>query len=418
MTHTTPDHFLTRYADLIVRVGLNLQPGQRLLISAGGTVGDVAPLVRAVAAVAYGAGARFVDILWGDEHVTLARLQHADPETLTNYPDWQVALLTDYAEKGDAILSITAANPDYLDGQNPEHVALLRRVAGQHNAPYRRAMAHNHSNWCVVGAAAPGWAAKVFPDVAGSEAQLARLWDAIFAMCRLDQPDPVAAWQAHIGRIRARVDYLTARQYDAVRLTGPGTDLTVGLVPGHLWEGAQSATTGGVRFTPNLPTEEMFTIPHRLRVDGTVRASLPLSLSGTLIDDFALRFEAGRVVDVTARKGEHALRRLVETDDGAARLGELALVPASSPIAQTGRLFYNTLYDENAACHIALGQAYRINLPDGATLSEEAFAAVGGNNSLVHVDFMIGSAAVDVDGIRADGSAEPLMRAGEWAFSV
>lgn len=416
MTPFTPnEHHFQRYADLLIRVGLNLQPGQNLLIKAFGSGLAIAPLVRAAVRSAYQAGARYVDVDWSDEALDLIRLQHADPATFDVYPDWRVLPFTQHAENGDAILSLTAATPGYLDGQNPEHLATLRRVAAEHTAPYRAAMGRNRATWCVAAAAVPGWAAKVFPDLAAEE-QLGRLWEAIFAMVRLDQPDPIAAWQAHITALAARSNYLTTKQYRALHFRAPGTDLRVGLPAGHLWEGGAATTEGGLTFTPNMPTEEVFTMPHRLQVDGTVRATLPLNLNGELIDGFALRFADGRVVAAHAERGEAALQRLLETDDGARRLGEVALVTADSPIAQTGRLFYNTLFDENAASHLALGRAYRINLPGGADLSDEAFTAAGGNLSLIHTDFMIGSAAMDVDGLCDDGSAEPIMRSGRWAF--
>jgi aminopeptidase len=406
---------MSRYADLLIGTGVNLREGQRLIVRGEGSLIQVAPLVRAVVARAYRQGARYVDVIWTDEGVTRARLQHAREETLTEYPGWLVALLTDYAENGDALLSLVSADPFAMADQSPDRLATVRRVAAQHAAPFRTAMSKNHTNWCAAAAAVPGWADHVFPDLPADE-RTAALWDAIFRIVRLDQPDPAAAWQQHIDDIRRRRHVLNARQYDALHFRAPGTDLRVGLPAGHLWEGAQSTTTHGITFTPNMPTEELFTLPHRLRVDGTVTASMPLSMGGSVIDRFHMRFEAGRVVEAHAEVGEHALRHLLETDEGAGRLGEVALVSADSPIARSGRLFYNTLFDENAACHIALGRAYHYNLPNGEQLSDAEFTAAGGNLSLIHVDFMIGSEQIDVDGVHADGSAEPLMRNGLWAF--
>jgi aminopeptidase len=244
--------------------------------------------------------------------------------------------------------------------------------------------------------------------------QMPRLWDAINRLCRLDRPDPIAAWETHLSDLAARTDCLNRKQYSALRYTGPGTSLTIGLPPGHLWVGGRSSNAAGFQFAPNLPTEEVFTMPHKDRVNGTVRSTKPLSYGGTLIEGFSLRFVDGRVVDVKADRGESVLRTLIAMDPGAARLGELALVPHSSPISQTGRLFYNTLFDENAASHVALGAAYKFTLRGGETMSEDAFEAAGGNRSAAHVDFMIGSGDLDVAGVLPDGAVEPVMRRGEW----
>jgi aminopeptidase len=287
----------------------------------------------------------------------------------------------------------------------------------KHARPYRAAFGRNASNWLVIAAAVPAWAAKVFPDVA-AEAQEARLWDAIFKACRLDQVDPVAAWQEHIRHLLARSQYLTQKQYAALRFTAPGTDLTLGLPRGHVWKAGRSTSQGSIPFTANLPTEEVFTLPHKDRAEGVVTASMPFSYGGTLIENMSLTFQAGRVVRAAADKGEAAVRSLLATDEGAGRLGEVALVPHGSPIAQSGVLFYNTLLDENAATHLALGRAYSFTLQGGEAMTDDEFAAAGANLSLTHVDFMIGSAGMDVDGLAGDGAAEPVMRGGEWAFEV
>jgi aminopeptidase len=253
----------------------------------------------------------------------------------------------------------------------------------------------------------------VFPDLPPAQ-QMDALWAAIGRLCRLDHPDPIAAWETHLAELAARTAHLNAKQYTALRYTGPGTRLTIGLPPGHVWVGGRSSSASGIRFAPNLPTEEVFTMPHRDRVDGTVRSTKPLSYGGTLIDGFSVTFAEGRVVDVTAEQGGDVLRRLVTMDGGASRLGELALVPHNSPVAQSGVLFYNTLFDENAASHVALGAAYKFTLRGGETMSDEEFEHAGGNRSATHVDFMIGSPELDVDGVRADGSVEPVMRRGDW----
>jgi aminopeptidase len=254
----------------------------------------------------------------------------------------------------------------------------------------------------------------VFPALPPPQ-QLSRLWETIVRLCRLDAPDPLAEWQAHIASLAARADDLNRKQYAALRYTGPGTALTIGLPKGHVWISARSESRNGIAFTANIPTEEVFTLPHKDRVDGVVRSTKPLSYGGQLIENFSLEFANGRAVNVTAERGDAVLRQLVETDAGAARLGEIALVPHNSPISQSGLLFYNTLFDENAASHVALGSAYKFTMAGGEGMDDALFESAGGNRSATHVDFMIGSSELDVDGITADGRSEPLMRGGEWA---
>jgi aminopeptidase len=268
-----------------------------------------------------------------------------------------------------------------------------------------------------VASAAPAWAAKIFPDLKPEEAE-EKLWRAIFETTRATEPDPIAAWETHIRNLRKRADYMQARQYSALHYKSPTTDFTLGLPQGHKWVSARSLAENGVDFTANMPTEEIFTLPDRQRADGVVTATFPLSYGGSLIEDFTVTFENGKVVKVTAKKNEAILRKLVDTDEGSTRLGEVALVPASSPIASRGHLFYNTLFDENASCHIAIGRAYRFTLTGGEELTDEEFHAAGGNTSITHVDFMIGSPQMDIDGIQADGTREPVMRSGEWAFEA
>jgi aminopeptidase len=275
----------------------------------------------------------------------------------------------------------------------------------------------NAINWCVVAAASPAWAAKIFPNLKPKEAE-EKLWQAIFETTRATLPNPTEAWVEHIQNLKKRSNYMQSKNYTALHYQSPGTDFTLGLPRGHKWISAQSLAENGVVFTANMPTEETFTLPDRHRADGTITATFPLSYGGTLIEDFSVTFENGRIVKVNAKKNEAILQKLIDTDEGSKRLGEVALVPASSPIARRGHLFYNTLFDENASCHIAIGRAYRFTLTGGEELNDEEFVAAGGNVSLNHVDFMIGSSQMDIDGIREDGSREPVMRQGEWAFDV
>lgn len=409
---------LEAYGDLAVRVGLNLQAGQRLFIlgplAIGGASLESAPLVRRIAASAYGAGASLVEVLWGDERLHLERFRHAPRESFGECSQWFPRALVEHVEGGGAVISVSANDPDLVQGQPADLVSAVQQATARAVRPFRELIARNETNWTVVAAAAPGWAAKVFPGETPDIA-MARLWESIARFCRLDRDNPVEAWREHLVALAARRDFLNARRYAALRYRAPGTDLTIGLPTNHQWTSGQSVDKRGHHFTANLPTEEVFTMPHKDQVDGTVRSTKPLSYGGALVEDFELSFEAGRVVRVAASRGQDVLQRLVDTDPGAARLGEVALVPQGSPIARSALLFYNTLFDENAASHVALGAAYRFTMTGGEALSDEDFEQAGGNRSAIHVDFMIGSAALDIDGVGADGAAEALMRGGEWA---
>jgi len=304
-------------------------------------------------------------------------------------------------------------DPSLLAGQDPALVARANRARAQAYRPALELITTSAINWSLVPYASPAWARAMFPELPEAEA-VEKLWAAIFAATRVDQPDPVAAWAAHNATLQARRDKLNAKRYAALRFRGPGTDLTVGLADEHAWMGGQSAALNGITGNPNIPTEEVFTTPHAARTQGHVAATKPLAYQGTLIRDIRVRFENGVIVEAQASTGQEVLERMIGSDEGARRLGEVALVPASSPISRSGLLFLNTLFDENAASHIALGQAYSKCFTDGDTITPEQFTARGGNSSLIHVDWMIGSAEVDVDGMAPDGTAEPVMRAGEW----
>ena len=411
------DQTLQKYGELAVRVALNLQPGQRLLIvgqlANGGTSLEAAPLVRAVTESAYKAGARFVETLWGDEALQLARFRYAPRDSFDQFSSWFPRALNDHVHEGHAILSIFANDPDLLKGQPPELVGAVQKTVSKAVRPFRELVSRNGTNWSVIAAASAGWAARVFPGLPPAQ-QMDALWKAIARLVRLDQADPVAAWEQHLAALAARRDFLNERQYSALKYKGPGTDLTLGLAPGHVWVSGRSRSQQGITFAPNLPTEEVFTMPHKARVDGTVRTTKPLSYGGTLIENFTMTFEGGRVVSATAGRGEKVLRELLDTDAGASRLGEVALVPHNSPVAQSGLLFYNTLFDENAASHVALGSAYKFTVAGGEGMTDDQFEEAGGNRSVTHVDFMIGSPDLDIDGVLADGSVEPLMRNGDW----
>ena len=406
------------YGQLAVKVGLNLRAGQRLLIigpvASGGVSLEAAPLVRQIATSAYQAGASLVETIWGDEAIQMARFRNAPRDSFGEFSTWLPKALLEHAEGGHAIISVYANDPDQLKDEPPELVSAVQAAVSKSVRPFRELISKNQTNWSVVAAAGAGWAARVFPQLPVDQ-QVPRLWEAICRLCRLDRPDPVAAWEEHLLALAKRRDFLNAKRYSALKYTGPGTSLTIGLPDGHQWVAGRSESRSGIAFAPNLPTEEVFTMPHKDRVDGVVRSSKPLSYGGTVIENFSVTFEAGRAVKVSAERGEAVLKELIGTDAGAARLGELALVPHGSPISESGLLFYNTLFDENAASHVALGSAYKFTLAGGEAMEDADFERAGGNRSGVHVDFMIGSGALDVDGVMASGSTEPLMRKGEWA---
>jgi aminopeptidase len=408
--HRSFDENLALYAALTIREGVALASGQELVVFA--EIGD-APFVRLVAAEAYRAGAKHVEVLWSDPEVTLTRYREGSDEAMAYVPAWLYDALAQAHRQNAARLAIASADPGLLADVPPERVATQMRAQSAAKRQISDLVTGFAMNWCLVGAASPRWAAKVFPDLPTDQA-VARLWDAIFLTARVHEADPSAAWVAHSERLEERVNRLNELRLDALHFRGPATDLRVGLVADRLWCGGRGKSKNGILCSPNIPTEEVFTMPHRERVDGMVRSTKPLSLRGQLVDGIEMEFRGGEAVRVSASRGEETLQRLVATDEGARRLGEVALVPDSSLVSRSGVLFYHSLYDENAASHIALGACYGENLRGYEAMSEEARLAAGANASNIHVDWMIGSAEVDVDGTRGDGSSVPLMRAGEW----
>lgn len=402
---------LGRLAQVAVRSGLGLAPGQQLVMTA--TL-DAVPLVRRITEAAYRAGATLVTTFLTDEESTLLRYRHARDASFDCTPAWFYDGLAAAFRSGVARLAVTGSNPSLLSQEDPQRVSRANRASSQAYRPALELITRHEINWTIVACATPAWAAAVFPGLPQDEA-VSRLWDAIFTASRVDRADPVAAWKEHDAKLHERAALLNSKRYSALHFRGPGTDLRVGLADGHLWLGGGTTAANGRYCIPNIPTEEVFTAPHKDRVDGHVTSTKPLSHQGTMIDTISVRFEGGRIVEAHATQGEQVLQRMIETDDGARRLGEVSLVPHSSPIASSGLLFNNTLFDENAACHIALGQAYSSCLEGGGHASPEDLAARGANESLIHVDWMIGSERIDVDGISAAGDAEPLMRQGEWA---
>jgi aminopeptidase len=401
---------LRKLATLTVRSGLGLMPGQDLIVSA-----DVcdAPFARLMAEEAYKAGARTVIMQYVDDLATLIRFQHGSDDAIAYLPKWLPEATGKALMDGTGFVRIYGSDPSLLKDIAPDKIAISSKVQSEAGRTISEAITGSYCNWCIMPVATPGWAKFVFPDLSAEEG-VEKLWEEIFRTTRADQPDPVAAWNAHCDEIRRRMDAMNAAQYKAIHFKGPGTDLTVGLAEGNLWEGGVMNCKNGAVSSPNIPTEEIFSMPHRDRVDGTVSSTKPLSLRGQIVDGIQVTFKDGRAVEARAEKGQETLEKLLETDEGARHLGEIALVPHSSPISKSGLTFFNTLYDENASCHIALGRCIGSTMKDFDKLSEKERLAKGGNDSLVHVDWMIGSDKVDVDGIGADGSRTPVMRGCEW----
>ena len=412
MAHTfTHEQLLDRYAELVVRSGLNVKAGQQVVISAPL---EAVHLVWRITRHAYQAGATLVTTLYSDEAATLTRYEVGAEASFDAAPGWLFNGMAEAFRNGAARLAIIGENPALLSGQNPEHVSRANKARSIAYKPAIELITTSAVNWCVISCATPAHARSVFPDLPEAEA-LAALWKAIFTCTRADVPDPVAAWKAHSARLKEKTNFLNARRYSALRYKGPGTDFTLGLVDGHIWKGGASLARNGVTFNANIPTEEVFTMPHRERADGWVTATKPLSYGGTFIDGIRVRFEKGRIVEAHAGQGLDVFAKMIDSDEGASRLGEVALVPHSSPVAASGIIFNETLFDENAACHIAVGQCYSTNLDGAERLSKDELLARGANQSIIHVDWMIGSGEIDIDGVLTDGRSEPLMRNGEWA---
>lgn len=402
---------LDKLAEVAVKVGLRLQPGQDLLLTA-----PVAalPLVRRIVEHAYRAGAGLVTPLLADEEITLARYRFGQDAGFDRAAGWLYEGVGQAFAANTARLAVVGDDPMLLSGQDAGKVSRASKANSVAYQPALEPIAGFAINWSILAYPGASWAARVFAEDA-EDVAVHKLAEAIFTASRVNERDPVAAWEAHNAALRSRTQWLNRRSFAALHFAGPGTDLTIGLADGHEWQGGASTAKNGITCNPNIPTEEVFTTPHARRVEGRATSTKPLSYQGTLITDIAVRFEAGRIVEATASRGQDVLAKVLETDEGARRLGEVALVPHSSPISKSGLLFFNTLFDENAASHIALGQCYSKCFVDGATLGPEAIAAQGGNKSLIHIDWMIGSNRIDVDGLMADGTRVPVFRQGEWA---
>ncbi|MBN2045390.1 MAG: aminopeptidase [Anaerolineales bacterium] len=416
MTDQNFEKNLRKYAEVVIRIGINVQPGQRVLLMPWTENADFA---RLLAEEAYKAGASFVDVLWDDEPLRLTRFAHAPKDSFDLHSNWPSEAIVEAGKRGDAIVRMANPDPTLLLEQDPEIVKVFQKTQYKQLAPWSNLVRNRRINWVGIAVPTSRWAANVLPDVPEGD-RIEAMWNLIFKMCRITTTnDPLAEWQRHIAILAARSRYLNQKKYTALKLNAPGTDLWVGLPQGQKWLSAQMESQAGIPSVVNIPTEETFTAPHRTQVNGTVRSTKPLNVRGMMyIDKFSLTFKDGKVVEANAEVGEEHLHNLLETDANASYLGEIALVPHSSPISQSGRLFLNTLYDENASCHLALGSAYRFSFEGGEEMTPEEFEAAGGNSSMIHTDFMIGSDAIDIDGVTAGGKLEPVMRGGEWVFEV
>ncbi|MFC4402814.1 aminopeptidase [Gracilibacillus xinjiangensis] len=403
---------LEKYADLALQTGVNLQEGQGLLLQAPI---EAIGFVRIVVKKAYEMGAKNVHVEWKDDELSYLKMKHAPMDVLETFPEWRKDAMTSMVKDGYAVLNIYGENPDLLQDIDGKRMSAVTKASSTALKEYRDYMMNDRARWSIVGYPTKEWAVKIFPEHAPDDAK-EKLWQEIFRIARIDKEDPIKAWEEHNQTLKNAREYLNEKKYAKLHFTAEGTDLTIGLPKGHIWHGGSATAADGVIFNPNIPTEEVFTMPHKYEVNGTVTSTKPLSFQGKLIENFTLTFKDGKVVDYTCEKGEDALKNLLEADeDGASRLGEVALVPHESPVSQADIIFFNTLFDENASCHIALGKAYPTNIAGGSNMDEETMDAQGVNDSIVHEDFMIGSEKMNIDGITASGEREAIFRNGTWA---
>ena len=411
MTIANFEEKLQKYAELIVKVGVNVQPGQEVVLYINVEQQQLAHLI---VKEAYKAGAGKVMIKWSDTFAQREFLEHASDEFLENVPEFAKEEAQYIADHRCCRISVMSEDPGAFGGIDQKRVAAYQSANGKALMPVRQATQNNDLSWTVVAAASPAWAERVFPDLKG-EAAVDRLWEEIFKTTRIDREDPIQAWKDHDAKLHEKEDWLNKEQFSALHYTSPRTDLTIGLPENHVWEGGGSKNAAGIEFMANMPTEECFTAPDNRRIDGYVTSTKPLSYAGNILENMKFTFKDGKVVEATAEKGQAVLDHLLETDEGVRSLGEVSLVPDPSPISQSGITFFNTLFDENASDHLALGAAYPFNVQGGTKMSKDQLKAKGINFSQAHVDFMVGSADMNIDGIKKDGTIVPVFRNGDWA---
>lgn len=407
------DTKLNKYAKLLIKKGLNVQKGQPVVIVAPV---DCAPFVRLCASAAYDQGCREVVVRWVDDFLTRERYLRGDEPIFDEVPEWFSHFHNDYSEAGAAWLRIESSDPEALKGVDPERLKRSSIASGKALKPYRLRQMSNSFPWCIASVPTLAWAEKVFPDLKG-EAAMNALWDAIFSAVRVTEDgDPIRLWDEHCKKLKERKARLSEYQFKELHFKNPlGTDLVVGLPENHFWEGGSEITQAGLEFCANIPTEEVFSAPKRDAVNGVVVASKPLVLGGNIIDGFKFELKDGKIVKVFAEKGQEFLESELSVDEGASYLGEVALVPYDSPISNTGILFYNTLFDENASCHFAFGEAYPC-VKNGANMSKEELKAAGLNDSITHIDFMVGTADLSITGKTREGKEVPVFVNGNFAF--
>lgn len=411
MTIANFEEKLQKYAELIVKVGVNVQPGQEVVLYINV---DQQHLAHLIVKEAYKAGAGKVMIKWSDTFAQREFLEHASDEFLENVPEFAKEEAQYIADHRCCRISVMSEDPGAFGGIDQKRVAAYQSANGKALMPVRQATQNNDLSWTVVAAASPAWAERVFPDLKG-EAAVDRLWEEIFKTTRIDREDPIQAWKDHDAKLHEKEDWLNKEQFSALHYTSPRTDLAIGLPENHVWEGGGSKNAAGIEFMANMPTEECFTAPDNRRIDGYVTSTKPLSYAGNILENMKFTFKDGKVVEATAEKGQAVLDHLLETDEGVRSLGEVSLVPDPSPISQSGITFFNTLFDENASDHLALGAAYPFNVQGGTKMSKDQLKAKGINFSQAHVDFMVGSTDMNIDGIKKDGTIVPVFRNGDWA---
>ena len=402
---------IDRLAELAVKTGLALIPGQDLMITAPI---EALPLVRKITDYAYKSGACVVTPIFSDPEMVLSRYRNALDTSFDQAANWLYDGMGAAFDNNTARLAIVGDDPMLLANEDPEKVGRVNKANSQALTPARERITRFDINWNIVAWPGLAWAKRMFPDLPENEAQ-GKLAEAIFSASRVNVSNPIEAWNNHNKNLRKRSNWLNQQNFASLHFSGPGTDLKVGLADGHEWMGGASLARNGITCNPNIPSEEVFTTPHCMKVQGKVSSTKPLSHQGTLIDNICVKFEAGSITEAHASKGEEVLLKVLDSDEGARRLGEVALVPHSSPISQSGLLFYNTLFDENAASHIALGQCYSKCFKDGENLSKDEIIKRGGNSSMIHIDWMIGSDEINVDGMNSNGASIPIFRNGEWA---